>query len=103
MGKVDVHEPPFSLYCILEPVGQGVPVGADIVPPLTRQLELHVELTIVTFAGAAVSPGQVPHKPPAQVPVAQLDPDEQGEPEPVKAENCEVKSVIPQGALKVTL
>ena len=63
-GKVVLQVvPPFVVYCRVEPVGQGVPPGAVMLPPLTTQPVVQVLLTMVTFAGAAVKvgqPGQVP-------------------------------------------
>ena len=42
----------------MEPVGQGVPVGAAILPPPTVQPVWQVLFTMVTLAGAAVKVGQ---------------------------------------------
>ena len=61
VGNVAVHVPPLTLYCNVEPVGHGVPVGAVILPPATVHELLHVLLTIVTLAGAVVNDGHVGH------------------------------------------
>ncbi|HRF41454.1 MAG TPA: hypothetical protein PK198_21825 [Saprospiraceae bacterium] len=48
----------FTLYCRVEPAGQGVPVGAVMLPPDTTLL-LQVLLTMPTLAGAPLKLGQV--------------------------------------------
>jgi hypothetical protein len=70
VGNVEDQAPPLTLYCNVEPVGHGVPVGAVIVPPATVHELLQVLLTIVTLAGAVVNVGHVGHTLGAVVAVA---------------------------------
>ena len=54
------HAPPFTLYCNVDPVGQGVPVTALMIPPLTEQVASHALFVIVTFGGAVSNVGHEP-------------------------------------------
>lgn len=58
-GSVVVQLTPLlTEYCKVEPAGQGVPVGAAMLPPVATQEALQVLLMIETFAGAVVKVGQ---------------------------------------------
>ena len=70
MGSVLDQTPPFTLYCKVDPTGHGVPVGAVILPPDTKQPAVHVLFAIVTLAGADVSVGHDGQTIGAVVPVA---------------------------------
>jgi hypothetical protein len=59
VGRVVVQAPAFTLYCKVDPVGQGVPVGAVILPPETVHPVPHVLFVMVTLAGAVDRVGQV--------------------------------------------
>ena len=59
VGKVDDHDPPFTRYWSVLPAGQGVPVGAVIVPPATVHKVLHELLVIEALLGAALNIGHI--------------------------------------------
>ena len=54
-----LQAPPFTLYSNVEPVGQGVPEGAVMLPPDTVHPVLQALFIIVTLAGAEVKVGQL--------------------------------------------
>lgn len=51
--------PPLTRYCKAVPTGQGVPAGAEMLPPAGVQFVEQVLFTIETLAGATVNVGQV--------------------------------------------
>ena len=57
-GSVVLQPPPFTWYSRVEPVGQGVPVGAVMRPPDKVQAEAQVLLVMLTLAGAPLKVGQ---------------------------------------------
>jgi hypothetical protein len=59
VGKVLDQVPLLTRYCKLEPAGQGVPLGAAIVPPLTVQVLSQLLFVILTLSGAVVRVGQL--------------------------------------------
>ena len=56
-----VQAPALTLYCKADPAGQGVPLGAVILPPDTVHPVPQVLFVIDTFAGALDRVGHVGH------------------------------------------
>ncbi len=57
-GRVVSQGPLFTWYSRVDPVGQGVPPGAVMLPPERVQAEAQVLLVMVTLAGATLKVGQ---------------------------------------------
>jgi hypothetical protein len=70
---VVVQAPPFTEYCKVEPVGQGV-VGAAMLPSLTVQFAEQMLFTTLTLAGAAVKVGQATQLPVTVVVFTEVQP-----------------------------
>jgi hypothetical protein len=49
-------------YCRVDPAGQGVPLGPEMLPPATVHVTPHVLFIIVTLTGADVNTGQIGHE-----------------------------------------